>query len=201
MRNKKKIIIGVDEAGRGPLAGPIAVGAVAAVNRKWRIANRRILKEIKDSKKLSSKQREKWFEIITKNFEWHCAIVGPQIIDRIGISKAAKLTVARVLRKFDTRPPGSCIRVLLDGSLYAPKHYKQKTIIKGDEKIPLIAAASIVAKVLRDRKMRRLHKIFSGYCFDVHKGYGTKLHYKMIAKNGLSACHRRSFCRGLKKAV
>ena len=186
---KKRIVIGIDEAGRGPLAGPIAVAAIAGRNLRSRF-----LRNIKDSKKLSAKQRQEWLEILKENFEFHVAMVGPQTIDKIGISKATKLAVSRVLRKFEKEPD----LVLLDGSLFAPKHYNQKTIIKGDEKIPLIAAASIVAKEFRDAKMLRLHKKFPQYCFDKHKGYGTKLHYKMLKKNGLSSFHRRSFCKKCK---
>jgi ribonuclease HII len=85
--------------------------------------------------------------------------------------------------------------ILLDGSLKAPKKYKQKTIIKGDEKIPLISAASIIAKVSRDKKMLVFHKKFPKYCFDRHKGYGTKLHYKKLKKHGLCSIHRRTFLR------
>ena len=84
--------------------------------------------------------------------------------------------------------------LLLDGSLYAPPEYPQKTIIKGDEKIPIIAAASVIAKVTRDRKMIRLAKKFPKYSFEIHKGYGTKLHRRLLRKHGLSAIHRRSFC-------
>jgi ribonuclease HII len=121
-------------------------------------------------------------------------MVGSEIIDRIGIQKATQSAVANVLRKFKKKPD----LVLLDGSLFAPEHYNQKTIIKGDEKIPLIAAASIIAKTTRDAKMLRFHKKFPRYCFDAHKGYGTKLHYKMIRRHGLSLIHRRSFCKNCK---
>lgn len=218
---KKLFIVGIDEAGRGPLAGPIAVGAVAAVvklkAKKTNFGNRRcgrapersegrdkrfskfgFLSGIKDSKKLSAKQREKWFEIIAKNFEAHVAMVGSKTIDKIGISKATKLAVARVLRKFSSRRTDlRNVLVLMDGSLFAPRRYNQKTIIKGDEKVPLIAAASIIAKVCRDRKMRKLHKNCPNYCFDIHKGYGTKLHYAMIKRSGFSLYHRRSFLKNV----
>ncbi len=182
-------MVGIDEAGRGPLAGPLAVGAVAAIF-PLRI-KKRILRGIKDSKKLSAKQRGEWLKILKINFECHCAMIGSRIIDKVGISKAAKLAVAKVLKKFPKKPD----LVLLDGALFAPKNYCQQTIIKGDEKIPLISAASIVAKEARDVKMLRFHKKFPKYCFDKHKGYGTKLHYKTLKKNGLSLVHRRSFCR------
>jgi len=208
-----RTIIAIDEAGRGPLAGPIAVAAVAAtVNHKSQAPNHKqitnskfqnfkTLKNIRDSKKFSAKQRNEWFEILKENFEYKVAMVGPQVIDRIGINKATQLAVARVLRKILRNTKLTTVRtisrnkplVLLDGLLRAPKFYNQQTIIRGDEKVPLISAASIIAKVYRDRKMLRLHKIFPEYCFDCHKGYGTKKHYKMIKKNGVSVLHRKSY--------
>ncbi|MFH0803774.1 MAG: ribonuclease HII [Candidatus Tagabacteria bacterium] len=216
---KKYIVVGIDEAGRGPLAGPLAVGAVAtkislnaskikfwkflipkiSASRKFcaptpRISKIYFLRNIKDSKKLSAKKREEWREILRKNFDCQSVLIGPKIIDKIGISKAAKMAVAKILRKFNL-PVGGPDLVLLDGSLFAPKHYNQKTIIKGDEKVPLIAAASIIAKTTRDAKMLRLHKKFPQYCFDRHKGYGTKLHYKMLKKYGFCPFHRYSFCK------
>jgi len=195
----KKYIVAIDEAGRGPLAGPIAVAAVAAT------ANSKLLKNIRDSKKLSVKQREEWFEILKDNFEYKVVMVGPQIIDRIGIQRATKLAVARVLRKISRAIEFTIVRdisrnkplVLLDGLLKAPKHYEQKTIIRGDEKIPLISAASVIAKVVRDKKMRRLHRLYPEYCLDCHKGYGTKKHYKMLKKNGVSEIHRKTFLKNL----
>jgi len=96
-----------------------------------------------------------------------------------------------LLEKFD-RKIGL---VLLDGALRAPKNYKQKTIIKGDEKIPLISAASIIAKTARDKKMLVFHKKFPQYRFDKHKGYGTKLHYKKLKKHGLCEIHRKSYLK------
>lgn len=202
---KKLFIVGIDEVGRGPLAGPIAVGAVAVkvnfiprLRSGQKFLNQKFLKGIRDSKKLSAKQREKWFEIIVKNFQCRVTMIGPRTIDKIGISKVTKLAVARVLRKFSLRRTDlRKVLVLMDGSLFAPKHYNQKTIIKGDEKVPLIAAASIIAKVCRDRKMRKLHKNCPNYCFDIHKGYGTKLHYAMIKRSGFSLYHRRSFLKNV----
>ena len=189
----KKLIIGVDEVGRGCLAGPITVGAIL---KRGRIN----LRGIKDSKKLSAKQREEWLLKINNqkfkkgNLAIALSSVGAPIIDRIGITAAARLAVGRCLRRFAVgRKPYA---IVLDGSLYAPKTYlNQKTIIKGDEKIPLIAAASIVAKVWRDKKMAKLHAQFPKYRFDLHKGYGTKAHQAAIRKHGLCDIHRRSFCK------
>lgn len=211
----KYIIIGVDEAGRGPLAGPIAVAAIVATvmgpaNPKLKILNskqvqnikfknQKFLKGIRDSKKFSPKQRNEWMKVLKKSFEYSVTMVGPQIIDRIGIQRATKLAVARALRnllrnKLRNKLPD---HVLLDGLLAAPKCYSQQTIIRGDQTVPLISAASIIAKVHRDKKMKRLHKIYPEYCFECHKGYGTKMHYKKIKKNGLLPIHRRSFLKNL----
>lgn len=188
---KRKIIIGIDEAGRGPLAGPICVGAVSIKNKRLLVGYQRILTGIKDSKKLSAQKREKWNEILRKYFECHFSLVGNKVIDKIGIVKATALGVKRVLKKFSQKPD----LVLLDGLLKAPKRYEQKTIIKGDEKVPIISASSIIAKVARDKKMVKLSEEFPQYCFHIHKGYGTKMHYNKIKKNGLSAIHRKSFCK------
>ena len=182
MKKKRKYIVGIDEAGRGPLAGPVSIGAVLGGNIKF-------LKNIKDSKKLSAKQREVWAEIIKANFSYYNILISHKVIDKIGISKAIYIGVEKILQKFDCKID----LVLLDGALKAPKNYKQKTIIKGDEKIPLISAASIIAKTTRDKKMLHFHKKFPQYCFDKHKGYATKLHYKMLKKYGLCCFHRRSF--------
>ncbi|MFC1756589.1 ribonuclease HII [Patescibacteria group bacterium] len=193
-------IVGIDEAGRGPLAGPISVAAVVATANRKQILNSKYLihnslKGIRDSKKFSAKQRGEWLEVLNNNFEYKVAMVGPQVIDKIGIQRATRLAIARTLRRLPKKPD----LVLLDGRLKAPKNYNQKTIIKGDEKIPIISAASIVAKVYRDKKMQRLHKIYSDYYFDCHKGYGTKLHYKMIKKHGTSTLHRQSYLKNLNK--
>ena len=204
MDKKIKYIVGVDEAGRGPLAGPITVAAVAAtVNLKFQSAGK-----IKDSKKLSSRQREKWLQYLKNHpkISYVVSNVSAGVINKIGIQKATKLAVARVLRRLfrlfwlshsqvtwlcDSRE----IKVLLDGSLYAPKHYSQKTIIKGDETVPVISAASIIAKTTRDKKMLIFHKKFPQYGFDKHKGYGTEAHRRTLKKYGLSEIHRKLYCQ------
>ena len=184
-----KFIVGIDEAGRGPLAGPVCIGAVG-VKIKSKKSNLKNLDGIKDSKKLSPRKREEWRKIIKKNLETHYVFISHKIIDKIGISQSLKLGVQKVLEKFSLKPDF----VLMDGSLKAPKEYKQETIIKGDEKIPLISAASVIAKTARDRKMLVLHKKFPRYGLDKHKGYGTKKHYKKISKYGLCEVHRKTFC-------
>lgn len=188
---KRRVVIGIDEAGRGPIAGPITVGAIVigSFNLKNKVKSPKLLKNIKDSKKLTVKKREDWHDILKENFECKTASVGPKTIDRIGIQKATHLAVARVLRNFSKKPQ----MVLLDGLLKAPKHYKQETITRGDQIIPVISAASIIAKVRRDKKMIQFHRKHPKYCFDRHKGYGTKLHYKMLKTHGPCEIHRRSF--------
>ena len=198
----RNFVIGIDEVGRGPLAGPITVAAVAAMG------STKFLKNIKDSKKLSRVKREEWNEKIRGKCMYAISSVGPVVIDRIGISRAAKIAVARCLNKLTTRytlnparSAGGAYRfgVVLDGGLYAPKTYAhQETIIKGDERHPLIAAASIVAKVHRDASMRRLHKEFPLYGFDHHKGYGTAMHRRLLKMHGPCSIHRRSFCANIK---
>lgn len=186
-------IVGIDEAGRGPLAGPVTLAYVACPARIFR----RNFKGIKDSKKLTLRKREEWFWHLKNHPQllFGAASVGPTTIDRRGISRAIKIAIRRCLKKLNYQLPTANYKLLLDGSLFAPPEYPQKTIIKGDEKIPIIAAASIIAKVTRDRKMIRLAKKFPKYGFHIHKGYGTKTHMKLIKKHGLSDLHRRSFCK------
>jgi ribonuclease HII len=195
----KPCIIGIDEAGRGPLAGPVSVGAFA-------VRSRDVLKKfkgVKDSKQLSEKQREEWFRLIkisVKNSEifYSVSFAQAETIDGKGLSYAVYSALNRCLKKLEKNnfaSPDSII--LLDGSLYASSRYtNQKTIIDGDAKEKIIALASICAKVTRDRRMKKLAKEYPDYGFDIHKGYGTKGHYKAIRKHGmLPAVHRKSFLR------
>lgn len=196
MVRMKKWLVGVDEAGRGPLAGPVSVGVIVAplnfkpVFKKY---------AVKDSKKLSEKNREEWYRWLVKErregkLNFATALVDNKIIDKKGIVAAIKIGMARCLKSLDLKPT-EC-EVLLDGSLKAPPIFKQqKTIIRGDETEPVIALASIAAKVRRDRYMCRLAKKFPAYQFEVHKGYGTKAHYAALKKNGLSTFHRLSFLK------
>ncbi len=194
----KKYIIGIDEVGRGPLAGPVTVAAVIAATVFYK--NQRFFSGIKDSKKLSPEKREEWFRKFTAHskkdaeFKFVHASVAAEWIDKIGISAALRLAVKKCLQKLDVKNLKQ--KIMLDGSLYAPKEYtNQETIIKGDEKVPIIAAASIVGKVIRDRMMIRLHNKFPEYGFDAHKGYGTRMHQAAIKRYGLSSIHRKTFCR------
>jgi ribonuclease HII len=213
---KKRYVIGIDEVGRGALAGPVVVAAVA-VPTKLRIKNAELrvkgiknseflilnskLAKLKDSKKLSSKQREIWFDYIKNNSKIFYAVssVSPKIVDKINISRAANLAAGRALKKliFINKLPFSKISVFLDGGLYLGisgfSKLKQKTIIKGDEKIPVISLASIAAKVTRDKRMREKCGKYPGYDFRAHKGYGTKMHFGEIRKNGIRGIHRLTF--------
>lgn len=203
MKQKPRYIIGIDEAGRGPLAGPVTVG-VALTLRGMKLPRD---KKFADSKKLSQKQREEWFVFIKNHpdIRFASASISAKIIDKIGISKATHTAISRALKKFKpiwgSDPQMREIEVLLDGLLHAPPEYKnQKTIIKGDEKIPAIALASIIAKVTRDRKMVQMAKKYPEYGFEIHKGYGTKEHYKKIKKHGMSIIHRKSFLKNHKSS-
>jgi ribonuclease HII len=191
---KHKYLIGIDEAGRGPLAGPVTVAAVAAtVKIKSQISNLKL----RDSKKLTVLQREEWAKHICEHPRIFCvsASVSAKVIDKIGITKAVCLAINRCIKKLEKKAnvnhKNSFIK--LDGLLKVPEKYSQETIIKGDEKIPIISLASIIAKVTRDKKMRQYHKKFPQYDFARHKGYGTKLHYKNLKKHGLCEIHRRSY--------
>jgi len=196
MTKNIRYLIGIDEVGRGPLAGPLCVGACAVEASKMRIC-RRVLRGAKDCKQLSPAQREQWFSLLKgaesrREVRLMTAFVGQKAIDARGISWALKTAICRVLRRLGFPPP--CCRVLLDGGLRAPRAFLfQETIIRGDEKEPLIALASIVAKVRRDRHMVRLAKRFPQYGFEKHKGYGTQLHYEQLRLHGVCAIHRKSF--------
>ena len=189
-------ILGVDEAGRGPLAGPVAV-AVIAVREGHPVLRK--LRGVRDSKKLSERQREAWFAHIRNwsgqgSLRYAISFSSAGVIDKRGIVKAVAAALARAVRRLGVPPKKS--RILLDGSLYAPSEFIfQKTIIGGDEKVRIIALASIVAKVMRDRRMKRLARKYPEYGFDVHKGYGSKAHIAHIRRHGLSDVHRQSFCK------
>jgi len=194
-----KCVVGIDEVGRGPLAGPVSVAAVAIEKRFYE----EILgefKDLKDSKKTSANLREKWLKKIDKfpkSIFYSVSLVGNIAIDKKGIVRAIEISLSRSLKKLDLKPD-KC-EVLLDGSLKAPKKFKnQKTIIRGDEKEKIIAMASIVAKVYRDKHMKYQAGLFPLYGFEKHKGYGTKEHIKKIKKYGASDIHRLSFLNNLK---
>lgn len=189
-----KYIIGIDEVGRGPLAGPVTVGAFCIEKKLMRSFFKGGLK---NSKALSVRKREEYATYFRKArrdelVDYAICSVSHTYIDKRGIMSALRMAIKRAFRRLNISPNNA--NILLDGGLRAPKEYaNQKTIIKGDTKKPIIAAASIVAKVFRDRKMIRLAKKFPQYGFEIHKGYGTRVHYKTLKKYGPSMLHRHSF--------
>ena len=201
---KRNYIIGIDEVGRGPLAGCVTVAAVI-IPKGLKLNYKDLKIPLRDSKKLTPKRRDLWFKYIQKHPEIFYAIksISPAIIDKVNISKAANLAATRAITKLlaTSKLAARNFKVFLDGGLYlnvktlmaSGYSLKPKTIIKGDEKIPVISLASIVAKVTRDRKMKKLHKKYPEYDFTNNKGYGTKKHIKAIKKYGLSPVHRKSF--------
>lgn len=192
---KPKYLIGIDEVGRGPIAGPVAVGALVFLNPNAS----RLFKGVKESKQLTEQKREEWFAVIEKakqdgHVNFCVTFQSEKIIDTKGLSFAIRKALETSLRALEVERTESL--VLLDGGLKAPSTYSnQKTIIKGDEKEKVIALASICAKVLRDRKMNALAKKYSEYGFEKHKGYGTRMHYLAIREFGLLSTHRRSFLK------
>ncbi len=190
-----KYIIGIDEVGRGPLAGPVAIGAFC-VKKDFKFKK---LLGIRDSKKLTPEKREYFLIKILEleksgEVEFAVSYVSAKEIDKIGISSAIKKALKNSLNKIN-KNRDEC-SVFLDGGLYAPEEYKkQKTIIKGDDKIKVISCASVVAKVLRDRLMCKLAKKYPKYGFEIHKGYGTKKHCESIRKNGICSEHRKCFLK------
>ncbi len=185
--------IGIDEVGRGPIAGPVAVGAFVFLNKKAAV----FFKGVKESKQLTEEKRELWFAEILEGqkkglIDFSVVFQSEKVIDTKGISFAIKKALNASLANLAIKPVEAL--VLLDGGLKAPEKYKnQKTIIKGDVKEQVIALASICAKVLRDRKMRQWAKRHPNYGFEIHKGYGTKKHYKALKRYGTTALHRHSF--------
>lgn len=192
-------ICGIDEVGRGPLAGPVVACAVMIDAELYKDLLK--FKGVNDSKKMSAKAREKWYEILTKcdGIKWGIGIVSEKIIDKINILEATKLAMLDAIKKI-SEPASAMLRrgepdfLLIDGNftLNIPD-LNQKAIPQGDTKIISIAAASIIAKVTRDRMMRRFHEDYPEYGFDKHKGYGTMMHCEAIKKFGPCPIHRRSF--------
>jgi len=187
-----KLVAGLDEAGRGPLAGPV-VAAVAVLNPEILLDSVKLekLKGINDSKKISAKKREELFDIIKENFfEIGVGVVNHQTIDRINILQATFLAMKMALGNLKSKPD----ILLVDGKFPIPNlSLRQEAIINGDALIFSIAAASIVAKVTRDRLMDEYDKKYPQYGFAKHKGYGTPLHLEMLQKHGPSPVHRKSF--------
>ena len=184
-------VAGVDEAGRGPLAGPVVAAAVV-LPPHWRetgVDER--LRDLNDSKQLTEAQRENYFAILTAHPEirFAIAVVDAETIDRINILQATHRAMNEALAQLQPSPQ----HVLVDGRPVKTMRFPQTALVKGDAKSYSIAAASVLAKVTRDRMMHEFHAQFPGYGFAEHKGYGTPQHLAAIAKFGACPIHRRSF--------
>lgn len=184
--NGYNFVCGVDEAGRGPLAGPVFAAAVI-------LPKGYVIEGVNDSKKLSEKKREELFDKIKREaLCYSIASIDERVIDEINILNATFLAMQKAVDGLETKADF----VMIDGNR-APKNLDVAhiTVVKGDAKSASIAAASILAKVSRDRYMLNMAEKYPEYCFEKHKGYGTKLHYEMLDKYGVSDIHRKSFLK------
>ena len=182
-----ELICGVDEAGRGPLAGPVCAAAVI-------LPKGLVIPGLNDSKKLSDKRRRELFPIIQHEaVSFGIAFASQEEIDEINILQATFLAMRRAMEQLNPQPEFA----LIDGNRETDFGVPCKTVIKGDSLSANIAAASVLAKVTRDNWMMEAAEKYPGYGFEIHKGYGTKLHYEMIKKYGISKVHRPSFLKNL----
>ncbi len=181
-------IAGIDEAGRGPLAGPVVVGCVIMPKNSF-------IEGLNDSKKVSEKKREKLYDEITNEaIAWSVGIVDQNEIDEINILNATKKALTIAIQNLAVKPD----RILVDALEHIDTcRIPYTSIIKGDAKNYSIAAASIIAKVTRDRIMCEWDKVYPVYGFATHKGYGTAKHIQAIKENGICMLHRRSFVKNI----
>ena len=180
-----RFVCGVDEAGRGPLAGPVFAAAVL-------LPPGLVIPGLDDSKKLSAKKRDMLFDVIReKAVAYGVASASVEEIDELNILNATFLAMNRAVAALDPVPDIA----LIDGNRNTGITSPSRCIVGGDGKSESIAAASVLAKVTRDRFMMTLHEQYPQYCFDRHKGYGTALHYEMLRKYGPSPVHRQTFLR------
>lgn len=184
-----EVICGIDEAGRGPLAGPVYAAAVI-------LPKGHIVEGVNDSKKISEKKRDLLFDkIIDECVCYSIGTASEQEIDEINILQATFLAMRRAVAGLEIKPDIA----LIDGNRKPGLDIAEQTIVKGDSKSANIAAASIIAKVSRDRYMLEMAEKYPEYQFEKHKGYGTKLHYEMLEKYGISPIHRKTFLKKLFK--
>ncbi len=183
-----KYIIGLDEAGRGPLAGPVTAAAVYYRGKD-------VIMGVNDSKKISPKKREELSFKLTNHpcVMWGLGIVSSREIDKINILEASKLAMEKALLDLEAKYNIKADYLILDGKMSLNIPVNQISIIKADEKVFSCSAASIIAKVARDKIMLKMDKKYPQYLFEKHKGYGTKLHLEAIKKYGPCPIHRRSF--------
>lgn len=174
-------MIGIDEVGRGAWAGPLVVGAVEL---------KADIEGLDDSKQLSAKMREKLSRQIKSSANWSLGWVEPAEIDELGLSVAMRLGTERAITGLDFADQ----EIIIDGNVnYLPNHPKARAVTKADGKIPCVSAASIVAKVARDKFMVKLSSRFPKYGFETHVGYGTLRHRQALEQYGPTSVHRRSF--------
>ncbi|HEY7751939.1 MAG TPA: ribonuclease HII [Ignavibacteriaceae bacterium] len=185
LNDKIKFIAGTDEAGRGPLAGPVVAAAVIYSPETF-------IEGVNDSKVLSEIQREKLFnEIVSKSVSYSVSVISPEIIDEINILNASLLAMKDAVSQLEVTPD----LVLIDGNKRFDSEIPVKTIIKGDSKSFCIASASILAKVTRDRLMKKLSEDYPMYLWEKNKGYPTKKHREIIRQIGPSPLHRKTFLK------
>ncbi|MCD7810621.1 MAG: ribonuclease HII [Ruminococcus sp.] len=187
LRKKYPVFCGVDEAGRGPLAGSVYAAAVI-------LDKDTLIEGLNDSKKISAKNREKLYDIIVDQAVDYCiAEASVEEIDSLNILQATMLAMKRAVSGLKIKPDFA----LIDGNKVPELECPAEYLIKGDARSASISAASILAKVARDRYMIRIAEEYPQYAFEKHKGYGTKLHYEMLNKYGISDIHRKTFLRKL----
>ena len=185
-----KNICGIDEAGRGPLAGPVVIAGVIMPEDS-------MIEGVNDSKKISEKKREKLYDLIIEEaISYSVAIIGQDVIDEINILNATKSGVTKVIDELEIKPDLIIVDAL---EKINTRQIPYESIIKGDAKCYSIAAASILAKVTRDRIMREWDKVYPQYGFITHKGYGTSKNMEAIREYGLCPINRRSFTKNIKK--
>ncbi len=187
LQNHTAYLVGVDEAGRGPLAGPVVACAVVIKE------GREILNNlgVRDSKKMSAKKREAVYEKLKEceYIEWSVGVVSEKIIDEINIINATKIAMKQAVKKIKCPVK----KVIIDGNFVTDLSIPQEAVVKADSSVLECMLASVIAKITRDAIMREIHLSYPWYGFDKHKGYGTKKHYAALREHGASPVHRHSF--------